>query len=282
VAAPQHANARPATAVDAGPVLKLHRRVMRLQGRDHTVLTLRPAARARFSTNYFHDTWHILSDVHGANVLARLLRGLSYQARPDTVVLIDPSRLDPNPFDAEPAHPIALVPAGLTAYNGSVLRELRHRLDRSPTVGTVRWHTHGLDLRVAEQAQREATLAPGVPRHAPRYQGNFERVRLVGGVLAVVAARESLRDLAVDMSTMARWWYGGQSYLEIDGRDGELQIWQDYHRMVSVARQARAEVLARPDSDGTSQDLLRARVWRHAVQVRRRRYGLPGSPARRP
>ena len=54
------------------------------RGRDHTAMTLRPVAQARFSTNYFHETWHLLSDGHGAQVLARLLWGLSYQARPGT------------------------------------------------------------------------------------------------------------------------------------------------------------------------------------------------------
>src|SRR5689334_8165802 len=98
---PRHADARPGSSRAAGPVLKLHRRVVRLGGHDHTLLTLRPVAQVRFSTNFFHGTWHILSDGHGAQVLARLLWGLSYQARPGTIVLLDEANLDPNPFDAE-------------------------------------------------------------------------------------------------------------------------------------------------------------------------------------
>src|SRR5215467_6778077 len=98
--------------------LKLHRRLMRLDGRDYTVITLRPGTDARFSTNYFHDTWHVLSDWHGARLLGRLLWGLAYQRVPGTLVLIDRPFLDPNPFDAEPADPIVLVPARLTTLAG--------------------------------------------------------------------------------------------------------------------------------------------------------------------
>lgn len=66
MAAPSNSNARPGSSRTAGPTLKLHRRVVRLRDRDQTVLTLRPVAQARFSINYFHDTWHVLSDGHGA------------------------------------------------------------------------------------------------------------------------------------------------------------------------------------------------------------------------
>ncbi|WP_433436315.1 hypothetical protein [Nonomuraea sp. CA-141351] len=37
------------------------------------MITLRPGTRARFSTNFYHGTWHILSDPHGALLLSRLL-----------------------------------------------------------------------------------------------------------------------------------------------------------------------------------------------------------------
>ena len=69
--------------------LKLHRRQLRLDGRQYTVVTLRPGTDARFSTNHFHDTWHVLSDWHGARLLGRLLWGLAYQRVPGTLVLVD-------------------------------------------------------------------------------------------------------------------------------------------------------------------------------------------------
>src|SRR5262245_54962636 len=52
--------------------LKMHLRVRRLAGRTYHLVTLRPDARVGFSTNFFHQTWHILSDHRGARLLARL------------------------------------------------------------------------------------------------------------------------------------------------------------------------------------------------------------------
>jgi hypothetical protein len=263
VAAPQHANARPGSSRTAGPTLKLHRRVVSLRGRDHTVLTLRPVARARFSTNYFHDTWHVLSDGHGAPVLARLLWGLSYQARPGTLILLDEARLDPNPFDAEPAMLVALVPAGLTGCSAPMLRELKHTAQRhAAPAGTVRWRTHGLDLA----AGTDRALWRGAPR---------ARVEVVSGVLVVSADRDGLRELALDAAALTRLWYNGQSYMEIDYPRGEVQIWREYHRMVAIAQAARAEVLAEPGTGGHEAGAARERIWRHGWTVRRRRYGAP-------
>ena len=47
----------------------------------------------------------MLSDRHGARPVARLLSGLSYQARPGTILMIDRPFLAPTPFDADPADP---------------------------------------------------------------------------------------------------------------------------------------------------------------------------------
>ena len=44
----------------------------------------------------------------------RLLWGLAYTRRPGTLVVLDLPFLDPNPFDAEPADPVVLVPDDLT------------------------------------------------------------------------------------------------------------------------------------------------------------------------
>jgi hypothetical protein len=124
------------------------------------VITLRPGTDARFSTKFFHGTWHILSDWHGARLLGRLLWGLAYQRVPSTLVLVDRPFLDPNPFDAEPSDPIAFVPVPLTPLSSKAARELRERLPLSgPPDGTVRWQTDGLDVLVAaHRGQR------GLPR----------------------------------------------------------------------------------------------------------------------
>src|SRR5215472_11922567 len=134
--------------------MKLHRHVVACGGSDYTVITLRPGAYARFSDNYYHGTWHILSDSRGARALGRLLWGLAYQRVPGTLVLIDRPQLDPSPFNGEPADPIALVPSQLTALPAQAARELRARLPLTRPAGTVRWQTPGLDRAVA---------APGAP-----------------------------------------------------------------------------------------------------------------------
>ncbi|RBQ15418.1 hypothetical protein DP939_35575 [Spongiactinospora rosea] len=67
-----------------GKRLKLWRQVVRADGRDFTVLTLRPG-----------------TDVRGVPLAGRLLWGLSYQRRAGTVVVIDRPHFDTNLFDAE-------------------------------------------------------------------------------------------------------------------------------------------------------------------------------------
>src|SRR5262245_59181993 len=129
---------RPGAARSVADRMKLHRRAVRLDGREHTVIGLRPGTTARFSTNYFHETWHVLSDQHGARLLARLLWGLSYQARPDTVVLIDRPFLTSTPFDGDPADPIVLVPTWCTSFGRQADRQLARRLPLTgPPAGTV-------------------------------------------------------------------------------------------------------------------------------------------------
>ncbi|EJF7737493.1 hypothetical protein M8692_004848, partial [Shigella sonnei] len=73
---------RPCAAATPGSVMKLHRHSVMLDGRSYTIITLRAEADVRFSTNRFHETWHVLSDEPGAKTLARLLWGLAYQRQP--------------------------------------------------------------------------------------------------------------------------------------------------------------------------------------------------------
>ncbi|GII04374.1 hypothetical protein [Planobispora takensis] len=158
---------RPANAHETGDRLKLHRRTLRADGREYHVITLRPGTAAGFSTNHHHGTWHILSDVHGARLLGRLLWGLSFQRRPGTLVLIDRPHLDTNPFDAEPADPILLAPSHLTTLTPQAIRQLRRLLaGPPPSQGTVRWHTWGLDTeaaRVREDLARRREVLAALP-----------------------------------------------------------------------------------------------------------------------
>lgn len=51
-----------------------------------------------FSTNRYHQTWHVLSGLRGAQLLAHLLWGLAYQRVPGTLVVIGAPWLNPEPF----------------------------------------------------------------------------------------------------------------------------------------------------------------------------------------
>jgi hypothetical protein len=147
--------------------LRLHRRLLRLDGRALTVLTLQPGSAARYATNEFHGTPHVLTDVAGAQMLGRLLWGLAYQRRPQTAVLIDRSQLDPNPFDAEPSVPVLFAVADRTVLDTAMLRALRRALPLTGAPdGTATVQTPGLDVAVRElRTWREA---PGRPPTSAR------------------------------------------------------------------------------------------------------------------
>jgi hypothetical protein len=262
---------RPHAATRIVDRLKMHRRQMWLDGRQYMVITLRPGTDARFSTNFFHGTWHVLSDWRGSRLLGRLLWGLAYQRAPGTLMLIDRPFLDPNPFDAEPADPIALIPAQLTPLTTKAARQLRQRLPlRGPADGTVRWHTHGLDTALARRRQWwevpvGAQRPP--PRVAPR--GFQERVDRVGGLVTLAANPTVLKDYAVGIATMGEHAYWGMDYREVDYPNGEVQIFRDYRRRVSAARVARREVLA-DLSVALPPNSLNPLIWQHGTSVRRR------------
>ncbi|MFE3193204.1 TfoX/Sxy family DNA transformation protein [Nocardia sp. NPDC059240] len=256
---------RPAAARAVTDGMKLHRHLVRLAGGVRTVITLRPGTAVRFSTNRFHDTWHVLSDDHGAQLLARLLWGLSYQARPGTIVLIDGRFLTPTPFDADPADPIVLVPGWCTAFDDRVARELKSRLPLSNPEGTVRWRTFGLDR----------TLEPAVLEDWwDRYRHREEKGRVSrrGGLLVLApGSPDESRAWALQAARLDTANRFGSDYAYLGpwdrGYDGEIQVFRRFRPMVNVAARARAQVLSRPGVF-TGPDDLRSAVWREAEFVR--------------
>ena len=274
-----HGRQRPDAVTRIVDRLKLHRRRVRLRGRDFTVITLRPGTDARFSTKFFHGTWHILSDWHGARLLGRLLWGLAYQRVPSTLVLIDRPFLDPNPFDAEPSDPIAFVPVPLTPLSSKAARELRERLPLSgPPDGTVRWQTDGLDVLVA--AHRGERDYPG-SRWRPAWlspRGFHDRMGRAGGLVTLTATSYMLTRYAADIYTLGEYSPEGMAWTEVDRARGEVQILRDYRRRVSAARIARRELLAElPDQPPP--DVLNPLIWERVQDVRHRSGCEVGPPA---
>src|SRR5262245_3900913 len=270
---------RPYAATRVVDRLKLHRRELRLHGRLYTVVTLRPGTDARFSTNFYHGTWHILSDWHGARLLGRLLWGLAYQRAPNTLILIDRPFLDPNPFDAEPADPIALIPARITPWTAKAARELRRRLPFTRTgEGTVRWHTHGLDaaVRAGRYDHPRPACAWTPPEIHPR--GFTERMDRIGGLITLAATPAALKEHATRVYTLGDPSYHGMAYTEIDWPNGEVQIFRDYRHRVSATQVARREILAELPST-TARDNLNPLIWRRSASARWRwRRADPSSP----
>jgi len=256
--AAQHKRPRPASAADIGATLKLHRRRLRLDGRGYTVVTLRPDADIRLSTNEFHGTWRILSDRRGARMLGRLLWGLSYQRNPGTLLLIDRHHLDPNPFDAGPADPIALVPSHLTVLTPRAAHLLRRLF---PTLGnpdgTVRWRTYGLDL-LRDKTRWRFPDPPG-----------WHTIDRIGGLVVLAAPPALMRYWAWRTARLGTRFINGVAGAQLDYPRGEIQILRRYRREVGVARVARAEVL-RSEGDMLPLD-LEERIRQHAPWVRVRR-----------
>lgn len=244
--------------------LKLHLRTFRLRDVTMRVVTLRPQTRVHFSTNYYHDTWHVLADRDGAVLFGRLLWGLGYHRHRDTVILIDRPHLVPTPFEADPPDPILIVPSALTRIDGTVLRQLRRRLRRvqGPTT-TIRWTTFGM----AE------ALDTDPPRHEIDPLIGLERMSRRAGFVCYAAPPAILRHRGAVIHQLC----GSGEYLPLaEGRhpwlyppDGEFQLVPRFEDMVSAARVARREVV--PDRERLlASDDQRWDVWDHASAALRR------------
>ncbi len=245
--------------------LKVHLRLQEIHGRVFRVVTLRPQTTVRFSTNYFHDTWHILAGTQGAVILARLLWGLSFQRHPGTLVLIDRDHLVPTPFEGDPADPILLVPAGLTSLRPDDARTLAQRLRRDASAPTtIRWHTFALPA--ALEAPRDYRMWRSAEQRILRTQ---ERMSRRGGFVCLTAPPAILRDHALGIHGMSthRGYSGYHPIAEHDARrssyhhDGEFQLIPHFDDDVSAAIVARTEVLGGRVRPLVSDDRLA--IYRH-------------------
>ncbi|MEO8699920.1 MAG: hypothetical protein ABI867_07740 [Kofleriaceae bacterium] len=239
--------------------LKAHLRVLAIHGVTLRVVTLRPQTHARLSTNYFHDTWHILGGPAGAIVLGRLVWGLAFQRQPGTLVLIEPPHVVPTPFEADPPDPILLVPDAITHVDDDLLRALRLRLRRSPPQPTtIRWHTFGMiaALAAAPPHRRRWRREPGATR---------ERISRRAGYLCYTAPPAILRSTGLGIYQMHEHTFGNYlPFAETDltsrwHHDGEFQLIPGFDDSVSGAIVARRELLG--DRPLLADDHERHAVW---------------------
>lgn len=216
-------------------MLKLHLRVLEMHRKTLRLVSPRPQLGVRFSTNYFHDTWHILAGPDGGAVLARLFWGLAFQRQPGTLLLIDRAHLAPTPFEADAADPILVIPDELTHLDVDDLRALVQRLRRAPPAPTtIRWNTHSFaaaEPRPGSWAQR---------RRDPMWRR--ERMSRRAGFVCYTAPLAVLRARALEIRGM-----GGDGYLPLadpdhggHGSDGEIQTIGNFAAKVAAARRVRA------------------------------------------
>jgi len=264
--------------------LNVHLRVVPLGHTTYRVVTLRPSMGVRFASNYFHDTWHIVTSIAGAHVLGRLLWGLAFQRQPGTLVMIDVPHLVPTPFEADPSDPIVLVPAGLTRFDREDLARLTRTLRRSPvTPRTIRWHTFGM---IAALAPTPDHLRFRSPTPHPDSMLARERMSRRAGMICYSAAPELLRQHGCGIFGIRGVQYG--SYFPLaehrHGRwhyDGEVQVLPNFDEAVASAEVARQETIG--DRAITS-EVERQAVFRRRDQVearRRRAYRAAKSTRRR-
>lgn len=263
--------------------LKLHLRLVTVNGYCYRVVTLRPSMRIFFSTNFFHETWHIVTSQVGSQLLARLLWGLSFERHPGTVLAIH--NLLATPFEAERSDPILLVPAGLTRLSAGDLRILKNRLGHlGPPAMTIRWQTFGLDMAV--QARRtgvEVRLVEAegemLRRDESRQVWRQERMERLGGFICYSAPPAILRQQALMVHSLRVRkgdTIGGMDYhflARANSRqyaDGEVQIFADYVDRVAAATQARLELVANPRQPVLSETVQEV-ISRKRDQIKARR-----------
>ncbi|MFT4625918.1 MAG: hypothetical protein ACI8PZ_004589 [Myxococcota bacterium] len=185
----------------------------------------------------------MLSDPGGAGLLARLLWGLSYQRRPDTLMLLTAPHVVPTPFEADRSDPIVLVQSRLTPLDTRTLRALHSALPRlGPSDRTFRLYTPGLD-------RPPATDQPRLTDHV-----RFVRA---GGLLTLRGTKEPLRVEARALLHLSRARAQPSAYDTIG--DGEAQVFHDFHPRCRCAIRARRDALAAGDSP--SLDGFAPRVW---------------------
>lgn len=261
--------------------LKVHLRVFDIHRTTLRVVTLRPQTPVRFSSNYYHDTWHILAGADGAVLLGRLLWGLAFQRHPGTMILIDSPHLVPTPFEADPPDPILLVPAGLTRIDDDVLRALTLRLRRAPGAPTtIRWHTFGMPAALAHDHARSRLSPDRGDRIWTR-----ERMSKRAGFICYTAPPDILRAHAVGIYRMHNFF---ASYYPLAERgsqaswhyDGEFQLIPHFADDVSAARVARREILER-EAAPIANDDDRWAIYRRKSQAALRLHAARSSTPQR-
>ena len=253
--------------------LKLHLYLVEVHGYTYRVLKLRPSEKVQLSNNYFHETWHLLAGVGGAEILSRLLWGMAYQERPGTLLLLDAPHLTPTPFEADAPLPVIIAQAGLARLDDDLLRALRRKLSRIKTpTATVKWNTFSMD-------DSEELYQQSRP-HDQEREGLWRREQMSrrGGMICYTAPSLILRLQALSIRHLRKYLYFGSNYTYLaegnwrrrEHPNGEVQVFGDFEDQVSAAITARSQVLVTPVAK-ILDEVVRERVWSKATRLTKAR-----------
>jgi hypothetical protein len=226
--------------------LKVPRRELVLGDSRYTVLSPRQGTESRFATNRYHDTWHVVTDIEGAHLLARVCWAMAYQRHDRTVALIDPALTVPNPFDADPSSPIVIVNIDLGPFPRDGASSLRQALPfRTPSDGTVVLQTRGLDLAL----DNPSAFAQNPDQEQWRDPHRKRRwIEGSAGLVILAAPGPVLKAWGVELSQLGDRMYEGSSHTELDypKNDGEVQVLDGFDAQVERAVALRNQLF--PDS----------------------------------
>lgn len=253
--------------------IRLHRREWRHDGRTYQVIALRAGDPVRYAALVDEYGVLVTSDLAGTRLLGRLLWGLSYQRRPDTLLVLDPVHLVPNPQDGRPSPVLVFGVAGRTVLRPAAARRLAaRRWWRSRPTSTVTWNTASFPAAMAEMHSWEDDRRAG-----RRFFGGPPPpdaiLRASSTLVTVLADPQLLRGWSTSIGGAGSYWSHGESCTEPDWQTGfDVHAVRHFHRRVSAARRARAEVLAAPDCP-TDPGIIDERVRAHVDIVAARRPG---------
>lgn len=229
----------------SGP-LRCHLRQIRVGKHTFQVLTPRPQDGLRFSTNYFHDTWHIVCSPGHVRALRRLFWATAFERHDNSLILLSGALLNPTPFDAAPSLPVILANSERTTLRHddvALLLKLAAR-EHHPD-GTVKLQTFGLDAIDALEREDRRRWFREQSREAEARGWSDLKVEKIGGAIAFFGPPPLLRQVA-SIKSLERPLSPGGSDQEFIGGDprfryfpGEIQVFGDYSAMLTDARLVR-------------------------------------------
>lgn len=192
------------------------------------------------STNWFHETWHIVTSPDRVRALRTLLWALATDRHPDTAIVLAGSALARTPFDAAPSKPVVLACADRAHLSADDVRRLLDAVRSTSSDATVKLARSSL----ARACERRDDLLRTL-----RWSSDDEDLKVTerGGAILFAGTSAILRRAALTLSILEKPLGPRDSDQEFLGPGwpppGEVQVFGDYRRMLQDALAARRAVL---------------------------------------